>query len=48
MAIYEVTYEEQTEIKSELVEASAPTEAARLFMEQNRERSVIVICVVRQ
>lgn len=48
MAIYEVTFEEQNEMKSELIEASGPVEATRLFQEQNRARNVIVVCVVRQ
>lgn len=48
MATFEVTYQEGEEMKSELVEATSPVEASRLFMQANQERSVVVICVVRQ
>lgn len=48
MPLYEVTYEEVGEMKSEVIEAPGPVEAGRLFVEQNRDRQVIVVCVVRQ
>jgi len=48
MAVYEVTYEENEEMKSELVEASSPVEASRLFMQANQDRQVSVVCVVKQ
>lgn len=48
MPLYEVTYEEAGEMKSEVIEAPGPVEAGRLFVEQNRDRQVSVVCVVRQ
>ncbi|GEM_PF-3345125 len=48
MPLYEVTYEEAGEMKSEVIEAPGPVEASNLFREENRDRQVIVICVVRQ
>ena len=48
MPLYEVTYEEAGEMKSEVIEAPGPVEASNLFREQNRDRQVIVVCVVRQ
>lgn len=48
MSLYEVTYEEAGEMKSDLIEAPGPVEASNLFMEQNRDRQVSVVCVVRQ
>lgn len=48
MAIFEVSYTEGEEIKSELVEAPIPAEAARLFMEKYPEGNKIILCVVRQ
>lgn len=48
MPLYEVTYEEAGEMKSEVIEAPGPVEATRLFREQNRDRQVSVVCVVLQ
>lgn len=48
MPLYEVTYEEAGEMKSEVIEAPGPVEAASLFVEENRDRQVSVVCVVRQ
>ena len=48
MPLYEVTYEEAGEMKSEVIEAPGPVEATRLFVEQNRDRQVSVVCVVLQ
>lgn len=48
MAIFEVSYTEGEEIKSELVEATIPAEAARLFMEKYPDGSKVILCVVRQ
>lgn len=48
MPLYEVTYEEADEMKSEVIEAPGPVEAANLFREENRDRQVSVVCVVRQ
>lgn len=48
MALYEVTYEEAGEMKSEVVEAPGPVQAGNLFLEENRDRQVSVVCVVRQ
>ena len=48
MSLYEVTYEEAGEMKSEVIEAPGPVEATRLFHEENGHRQVIVVCVVMQ
>lgn len=48
MPTYEVTYEEAGEMKSDLIEAEGPVQAGNLFVEQNRDRQVSVVCVVRQ
>lgn len=48
MTSYEVTYEENGETKSELIEAKSPVEASRRFMIQNQDRQVVILCVVRQ
>ena len=48
MPLYEVTYEEAGEMKSEVIEAPGPVEATRLFVEQNSDRQVSVVCVVLQ
>lgn len=48
MPLYEVTYEEAGEMKSEVIEAPGPVEATRLFREQNIDRPVIIVCVVLQ
>jgi hypothetical protein len=48
MPLYEVTYEEAGEMKSDLIEAPGPVEASTLFREANSHRQIIVICVVRQ
>jgi len=48
MPLYEVTYEEAGEIKSDLIEAPGPVEAGDLFQQENRERQISVVCVVRQ
>jgi hypothetical protein len=48
MNTYEVTYDLKGEIRSELVSAPTPSEAARLFREQNPEKNAVVLCVVRQ
>jgi hypothetical protein len=48
MNTYEVTYDLEGEIRSERVSAPSPSEAARLFREQNRETQAVVLCVVRQ
>ena len=48
MPLYEVTYEEAGEMKSEVIEAPGPVEASRLFREQNRDRQIIIVCVVLQ
>lgn len=48
MAIFEVSYTEGTEVKSELIEATIPAEAARLFLEKYPDGSKIMLCVVRQ
>lgn len=48
MPLYEVTYEEKDAMHSEMIEAETPIEATRLFMEQNRHRQVVILCVVRQ
>ena len=48
MPLYEVTYEEAGEMKSEVIEAPGPVEAGNLFREEHRERQIIVVCVVRQ
>lgn len=48
MPLYEVTYEEAGEMKSEVIEAPGPVEASKLFYQKNRDRQVSVVCVVRQ
>ena len=48
MTLYEVTYEEAGEMKSDLIEAPGPVEAGNLFQQVNRERQIVVVCVVRQ
>lgn len=56
MPTYEVSYEVvgatnadgHAVARSELIEASGPVEATRLFHAQPREEQVIVLCVVRQ
>ena len=48
MPLYEVTYEEAGEMKSEVIEAPGPVEAINLFYAKNRDRQVSVVCVVRQ
>ena len=48
MKLYEVTYEEAGEMKSDLIEAPGPVEAGNLFQQVNRERQIVVVCVVRQ
>ena len=48
MTLYEVTYEEAGEMKSDLIEALGPVEAGNLFQQVNRERQIVVVCVVRQ
>lgn len=48
MNTYEVTFEVDGEIRSQLIAAPTPSEAARLFQEQNRGKTVVILCVVRQ
>jgi hypothetical protein len=50
MPTYEVTYEVRGEVRSALVEAPTPVEAARRFAEteEGRQEAVVVLCVVRQ
>lgn len=48
MPLYEVTFEEAGEMKSEVIEAPGPVEASQLFAEQNSERQISIVCVVRQ
>lgn len=48
MPLYEVTYEEAGEMKSEVVEAPGPVEAGNLFRQENIHRQISVVCVVRQ
>ena len=48
MPLYEVTYEEAGEMKSDVIEAPGPVQAGALFVEQNPDRQVSVVCVVRQ
>lgn len=48
MTTYEVTFEVDGEVRSELIAAPSPSEATRLFREQNREKKAVVLCVVRQ
>ncbi len=48
MALYEVTYEEAGEMKSELIDAPGPVEAGNLFRQENIDRQLSVVCVVRQ
>jgi hypothetical protein len=50
MPTFEVTYDVRGEIRTALVEAAIPAEAARLFAEseQARAEGAVVLCVVRQ
>ena len=48
MPLYEVTYEEAGEMKSEVIEAPGPVEAGNLFRQANIHRQISVVCVVRQ
>lgn len=48
MHTYQVTYDVGGDIRSTLIEATGPVEATRLFREQYREGSPVVLCVVRQ
>jgi len=48
MAIFEVSYTEGEEVKSELIEATTPAEAARLFQQKYPDGSKVMLCVVRQ
>lgn len=48
MATYEVTYSEGDDVKSEMVEASSPVEATRLFHENHAGEALAVLCVVLQ
>lgn len=48
MPLYEVTYEEVGEMKSEVIEAPGPVEAGNLFRQENIHRQIIIVCVVRQ
>jgi len=48
MAIFEVSYTEGEAVKSELVEAATPAEAARLFQQKYPDGNKVLLCVVRQ
>lgn len=48
MAMFEVSYTEGEEVKSELIEATTPSEAARLFMQKYPDGSKMMLCVLRQ
>ena len=48
MVMYEVTYDEGGEIRSEMIEAKSPVEATRFFYERHTEGGKVVLCVVRQ
>jgi hypothetical protein len=48
MNTYEVTFEADGKVSSEMVEAPTPSEAARLFRERNQGKNAVVLCVVRQ
>jgi len=48
MNIYEVTFEVSGEVRSVPISAPTPSEAARMFREQNREKNAVILCVVLQ
>lgn len=50
MPTYEVTYDVRGEIRTTLLEAPTPAEAARLFAASAtaRQEGAVVLCVVRQ
>ena len=45
---YEITYQQENETHSALVEASGPVDAERRFLADKPAGSVRVLCVVRQ
>lgn len=48
MNLYEVSYRQQEEIRSVLVEASGPVAAERRFLAEHDGADLTVLCVVRQ
>jgi len=45
---YEITYQQENETRSALVEASGPVDAERKFLADKPPGSVRILCVVRQ
>ncbi len=48
MPRFEVAYTVDDDLRTELVEAADPVDAARLFKERNQDEKALILCVVRQ
>ncbi len=48
MPHFEVTYQDQGEIHSTILEAAGPVEAERIFLAGQPSGTAVVLCVVRQ